>query len=384
MRAAFMAAQTPVGAISDRPAQRRNHLKIVVYAIAKNEAQFARRWMESMGEADEIVVLDTGSTDGTPALLRELGAQVTSETITPWRFDTARNRSLELVDEDADICVCTDLDEVFHPGWRALLEKAWRPGYSQAVYRYTWNFRPDGSEGVVFWYEKIHARHGFCWTHPVHEVLTWVGKGKPGPRVTVEGIQLDHLADPNKSRAQYLGLLELSVKEAPDDDRNVHYLGREYFFYRRWDDCIRTLKRHLSMPSATWKDERAASMRYIAKCYIHKGQKNVAEGWFYRAIAEAPHLREPWLDLAMMLYEDKRWEGVVYFTGRALEIRERPRTYMTDAEAWGSLPYDLRAIGLYETGRIAEALEAAKEAYNLEPSNNRLLENVLALQRLLV
>ena len=379
-----MAAQTPVGAISDRPAQRRNHLKIVVYAIAKNEAQFARRWMESMGEADEIVVLDTGSTDGTPALLRELGAQVTEETITPWRFDTARNRSLELVDEDADICVCTDLDEVFHPGWRALLEKAWRPGYSQAVYRYTWNFRPDGSEGVVFWYEKIHARHGFCWTHPVHEILTWVGKGKPGPRVTVEGIQLDHLADPNKSRAQYLGLLELSVKEAPDDDRNVHYLGREYFFYRRWDDCIRTLKRHLSMPSATWKDERAASMRYIAKCYIHKGQKNVAEGWFYRAIAEAPHLREPWLDLAMMLYEDKRWEGVVYFTGRALEIRERPRTYMTDAEAWGSLPYDLRAIGLYETGRIAEALEAAKEAYNLEPSNNRLLENVLALQRLLV
>ena len=384
MRAAFMAAQTPVGAISDRPAQRRNHLKIVVYAIAKNEAQFARRWMESMGEADEIVVLDTGSTDGTPALLRELGAQVTEETITPWRFDAARNRSLELVDEDADICVCTDLDEVFHPGWRALLEKAWRPGYSQAVYRYTWNFRPDGSEGVVFWYEKIHARHGFCWTHPVHEVLTWVGKGKPGPRVTVEGIQLDHLADPTKSRAQYLGLLELSVKEAPDDDRNVHYLGREYFFYRRWDDCIRTLKRHLSMPSATWKDERAASMRYIAKCYIHKGQKNVAEGWFYRAIAEAPHLREPWLDLAMMLYEDKRWEGVVYFTGRALEIRERPRTYMTDAEAWGSLPYDLRAIGLYETGRIAEALEAAKEAYNLEPSNNRLLENVLALQRLLV
>ena len=379
-----MAAQTPVGAISDRPAQRRNHLKIVVYAIAKNEAQFARRWMESMGEADEIVVLDTGSTDGTPALLRELGAQVTEETITPWRFDAARNRSLELVDEDADICVCTDLDEVFHPGWRALLEKAWRPGYSQAVYRYTWNFRPDGSEGVVFWYEKIHARHGFCWTHPVHEILTWVGKGKPGPRVTVEGIQLDHLADPNKSRAQYLGLLELSVKEAPDDDRNVHYLGREYFFYRRWDDCIRTLKRHLSMPSATWKDERAASMRYIAKCYIHKGQKNVAEGWFYRAIAEAPHLREPWLDLAMMLYEDKRWEGVVYFTGRALEIRERPRTYMTDAEAWGSLPYDLRAIGLYETGRIAEALEAAKEAYNLEPSNNRLLENVLALQRLLV
>lgn len=357
-------------------------MKIVVYAIAKNEAQFVRRWMESMAEADEIVVLDTGSDDGTPDLLRELGARVTEEVITPWRFDTARNRSLALVPEDADLCVCTDLDEVFHPGWREKLEKAWRPGCSQAWYRYTWSFREDGSEGVVFWYEKVHIRHGFQWTHPVHEVLTWVGPGEQGPKVTVPGMQLDHRADPTKSRAQYLPLLELSVREAPDDDRNVHYLGREYFFYGRWDDCIRTLERHLAMPKATWVDERAASMRFIAKSWLHKGDSAKAEQWFLRAIAEAPHLREPWLDLAMVLYERQQWEGVVYLTGRALEIRERPRTYMTEAAAWGSLPQDLRAIGLYQTGRIAEALEAAEAAYALEPGNSRLRENVLALRRM--
>src|SRR5699024_241590 len=146
-------------------------MKVVVYAIAKNEKAFARRWMESMSEADEVVVLDTGSTDGTQQLLRELGAQVTEEEITPWRFDAARNRSLELVPEDADICVCTDLDELFHPGWRALLEAAWEPGTTRAAYRYTWNFNPDGSEGFVFWLNNMHARHGFRWTHPVHEVL---------------------------------------------------------------------------------------------------------------------------------------------------------------------------------------------------------------------
>ena len=40
-------------------------MKIVVYAICKNEEAFVERWMDSMAEADEIVVLDTGSTDGT-------------------------------------------------------------------------------------------------------------------------------------------------------------------------------------------------------------------------------------------------------------------------------------------------------------------------------
>lgn len=202
-------------------------MKIVVYAICKNEEQFVERWMDSMSEADQVVVLDTGSTDESVRRLRDRGALVTEEAVVPWRFDTARNRSLELTPEDADICVCTDLDEVFHPGWRAALERAWRPGASQASYRYTWSFNPDGSEGVVFWAEKIHTRRGWRWVHPVHEVLQWTGGGSPGVKVTAEGIQLDHHPDPFKSRGQYLPLLELSVEEDPADDRNMHYLGRE-------------------------------------------------------------------------------------------------------------------------------------------------------------
>ena len=128
-------------------------MKIVVYAIAKNEGFFVDRWMDSMSEADQVVVLDTGSDDGTAERLRARGARVTVERISPWRFDRARNRSLELVPADADVCVCTDLDEAFHPGWRSALEEVWTPETRQASYRYTWSFQPDGSEGVVFWQE---------------------------------------------------------------------------------------------------------------------------------------------------------------------------------------------------------------------------------------
>lgn len=78
-----------------------NHYHVCVYAICKNEAKFVPGWIESMREADSIVVLDTGSTDETVRLLEEGGAKVTREIISPWRFDTARNRSLELVPEEA-------------------------------------------------------------------------------------------------------------------------------------------------------------------------------------------------------------------------------------------------------------------------------------------
>ncbi len=357
-------------------------MKVAVYAICKNEAAFARRWMASMAEADQVAVLDTGSTDGSAELLAALGAKTATGTVVPWRFDVARNRALELVDEDADICVSTDLDEVFHPGWRAALERAWRPGTSQAAYRYTWSFQPGGREGVVFWIEKAHARHGFRWRHPVHEVLQWVGEGAPGPKVTAPGVQLDHHPDPTKSRGQYLPLLELSVAEDPEDDRNLHYLGREYLYRGRWDDCIRTLKRHLALPTARWADERAASMRFIAQSYLRKGEAAAARDWYLRAVAEAPHLREAMVDLARMLYDQGDWEGVLAFTGWALALRERPRSYICEADAWGALPHDLRAMAFFHTGRVPEALAETRRALALSPEDGRLRDNAALLERM--
>ena len=349
-------------------------MKVYVYAIAKDEEKFAARWAASMGEADGVFVLDTGSRDNTVQLLKEAGVQVESRIISPWRFDAARNASLALVPPDADICVCTDLDEVFVPGWRALLEKAWGKGVTRSAYRFTWSFEADGTEGRVFWLDKIHCRQGYVWTHPVHEVLAWQGEGAEN-RVTVEGMQLNHYPDLEKSRAQYLPLLELSVREAPEDDRNTHYLGREYYFHGRYDDAIAMLRRHLDLRSAVWADERCASMRYIAKCFLAKENQTEAEKWLLRAAAEAPHLREPLMELAYLCYRKKDWEGTAFFSGRALSIQNRARTYITENAAWGSLPWDLRALGLYYTGRIREADGAADEALRLAPGNERLREN---------
>lgn len=354
-------------------------MKVYVYAICKNESKFARRWMESMSEADGVYVLDTGSEDDTVQLLRGLGAVVEVEVFKPWRFDYARNRSLELVPEDADVCVCTDLDELFHPGWRALLEQNWTTDTDRAAYRYTWNFNPDGSEGFVFWLNNMHTRHGWRWTHPVHEVLERTD-GALTHQIYIEGIQLDHRADDTKPRSQYLPLLEMSVAECPDDDRNMHYLGREYLFNKKWQACIDTLKRHLSMPKAIWPDERCASMRFIARAEVELGHAREAEQWLLRACAEAPYLREPWLDYARLLYLQNNFYGMVFLAQRALEIAERPRSYVCEADAWGFLPYDLLSLGLFYTGQKERALEAAREALRLAPYVERLKNNVACIE----
>ena len=351
-------------------------MKVCVYAIAKNERQFAERWMASMAEADGVYVLDTGSTDGTAEALEALGAVVDRMEVTPWRFDTARNLSLMMVPADADVCVCTDLDETFRPGWREALERAWTPGTEQLRYTYIWNFDAAGQPGTTFLQEKIHGREGWRWNHPVHEVLQRTDGRQTWRTATCGEIVLEHHPDPGKSRASYLPLLELSVQEDPEDDRNAHYLGREYMFYGLWDQAIAQLERHLSLRRAVWRPERCASMRYLSRCYLCKGDTKKGMVWALRALAECPETREPWVQAEEAAYAAEDWAGVVYYGTRAAAITEKSGTYINEERAWGAYPWDAMAYAWYHLGDLERARTCTERALQAEPRNERLLGNL--------
>ena len=313
--------------------------KIAVYAIAKNEEAFAKRWFNSMREADEIVVLDTGSEDGTVNALKSLGAKVFEQKIVPWRFDEARNAALSFVSSDIDICVATDLDEVFSPGWRDALEKAWTDQTKRARFKFVWSFLEDGSEGTVLWLDKIHARHGYRWHYPVHEALVRKdGFDTEKDYVSVSGMTLFHYPDNTKSRAQYLPLLELSVRENPDDARCLHYLGREYMYLSRWQDAINVLYRHVTLTKSVWPEEKSASFRYMARCFERMGRPDRAEEMYINAIMLCPHLREGFSELAALYYKKENFALAAYFAKCSLAIKNRPDAYMTEPEAWNGQP----------------------------------------------
>lgn len=266
--------------------------KICVYAICKNEEMFVDRFYESVKDADKIFILDTGSTDSTVEKFKNKDKVIIkSEIINPWRFDVARNKSLEMVDEDTDICICLDLDEVLIDNWRDILEEVWEDNTTRLSYIYNWSLDENNNPKVTFYGEKIHSRNSYKWTHPVHEILT-LKENKKEVRKTTDKLIINHYPDDTKSRGSYLLLLELSVKEDSTDDRNMHYLGREYMFYNRNNEAIDTLIKHLKLPKATWKDERAASMRFIGRCYQRMNRYDEAIMWYKKAIKEAPYLRD--------------------------------------------------------------------------------------------
>ena len=354
-------------------------MKVCVYAISKNEEKFVNRWVKSMSEADKIFVLDTGSTDNTVKLLKKNGVIVKEEIIIPWRFDVARNKSLDMVDSDADICICTDLDEVFLPGWRKLLEDNYKRGY-RVNYTYNWHINDKGNPDVTFYLNNIHPRNGYTWKHPVHEVLTCENDEKV---INIMDIVLNHYPDTTKSRGSYLELLELSIREDPLDDRNMHYLGREYMYYGKYEECINTLKRHLNLNSATWNLERSASMRFIGRSYYNLNNVEEAEYWYKKAIEEAPNLRDGYVELGILYYNQKKYLDSINYLIQALTINKKELVYMNEIFSWDNTIYDVLSINYYSIGLFEESLFYINKALEYDIDNKRLIDNKKKIELLI-
>jgi glycosyltransferase involved in cell wall biosynthesis len=341
-------------------------MNISVYTIAKNEEQFVKRWYESCKDADHIFILDTGSTDNTVKIAEELGIEVKTQVVFPWRFDIARNVALSFVPKDIDYCIALDMDEVLVDGWREELEKV-DLSVTRPRYEYTWSWNQDGTPNLVYGGDKIHSRKKYVWKHPVHEVVIcqdeeiqeWCG------------LKIHHFPDHTKSRGQYFPLLELSVKEDPEDDRNSYYLAREYFFNNMQDKARDEFKRHLSLKKSIWRPERSSSMRYLAKCDLQNKER-----WLLSAAAECPERREPWVELSLYYYKKNNWESCLSSAIKAIEIKEKPLEYLCEDFAWGYLPYDLAAISCYNLELYKRAIDYGEISLSLSPQDERLASNL--------
>jgi tetratricopeptide (TPR) repeat protein len=260
------------------------------------------------------------------------------------------------------------MDEVILPGWRKELEKALADQVTRPRYKYTWSWNSDGTPGLQYGGDKIHARKGYRWKHPVHEVIT---SDRIQEKQGWYDVEIHHYPDSTKSRGQYLPLLKLSTIEDPSDDRNAYYYARELFFNREFEDATKEFLRHLSLPTARWAPERAASYRYLARCNPEKEKE-----YLLRAIEEDPNRREPRIELANHAYLAKDWDLCYEQSLKALAIKEKPLDYLCEDFAWKDLPHDLASIAAWNLGKKEEAIEQVILAISYNPNNARLNKNL--------
>lgn len=353
--------------------------KVCVYAICKNEINFVDNWLNSMSEADYIVVLDTGSTDGTFEYLKNDSRvyRVEQKITTPFRFDDARNECLRLIPNDANILVSTDLDEIFEPGWAQILRDNWIEGiHDNAQYNYIWCHDKLGNDKIKYWYNQIHSRH-FYWDSSIHERLVKDIDYNEEKNITLQtNINLHHYPDNNKQRSYYSDLLKIRIKEDPNDYLSLYYLCFDQFYKGIYKETIRYTKKLLK----EWYNifdpiDITAIFVLLGDCYSKIDKNNEAVYYYKKSIEIDETSRDAYLSLSELYNQFKHYKLAKDLVEKALNKTYRKYYWAHRVDSFEDRPYDILSISYFYLGDKEKALQYINEALKYNPTDKRLVEN---------
>ncbi|MHB9146439.1 MAG: glycosyltransferase [Symbiobacteriia bacterium] len=203
--------------------------------IVRDEADFLPRCLSSVqGVVDEIILVDTGSTDGTPELARGHGARVFSY---PWAgdFEAARNYSLGLA--SGAWLLVMDADEALHPDDTSRLRELLKQPLAEGFILKVLNFiGPERSEQYVTdpVCRLFRNRPEYRYQGRIHEDIEGAIRSRAAPKHLVSaGVRILHYGylDPvrrerQKSRRNQ-AILRQVLEEKTDDPSVLYCLGTE-------------------------------------------------------------------------------------------------------------------------------------------------------------
>lgn len=359
--------------------------KICVYAIAKNEEAFAERWFNSMKEADKVIVLDTGSSDRTVEVLKSLGAEVYEKTYETFRFDEARNDSLDCVSDEYNVRVCTDLDEVFEPGWAEILREEWNAEIHKcAEYMYTHDHLETGENGFSYILNKIHDKD-FRWQYAVHEHLYPLAPVDEENILNLtDKIHLHHFPDFEKSRVQYLDLLKIRLDEDPTDYHGHIQFGLELETNKMYEEAIDRWNFVLNNFTIPENIDRAGIWCHLGECYSALGIIDRAIAAYSQGLFEDEEYRENYYCLAKLYAEQEKNDMAIGILKEAEAKTIRKYHWLEGVVTWSWAIYSILCSCYIKKNDFENALINASKALSFEPNHPELQEQyVWCLQQTL-
>ena len=247
-------------------------LKLTVYGICKDEISNIEKYIKCFHQADYLCILDTGSTDGTWEYLQDAKKKysnliIDQKIITPWRYDEARNYSLELVPNDTTIFFMVDLDEIIKDdNWVQIIKSNWNPLFSRGMYIY--NRQTDPVSGAVTQQFNEYRIHNYIWHYKgiVHEQLVDIANNRNFYEDECIQIPITIWHYPtNPNRESYIELCERGVQNEPLNWLMHLQLAAEYEVHQLFDKAIIEYRKILA-------EQNSLSIIEIGRCYASLGR----------------------------------------------------------------------------------------------------------------
>lgn len=376
--------------------------KFSIVTIARNEAKTLPKMVGSLKKfqclGGEIVIVDTGSTDGTPDVARSLGCTVFEAgeqfilTMGPFvtkrindmfivegeepiikegdrLFDYAAARNAALTAASNDMIAIIDCDETFTALNVDAVNDAVDKGYTVIDAPYVYSHDQYGHDAIKFTRSRFYDRRVMKWTGVVHETLT--GRANT-VTLTESDVKVEHWQNTETNRSGYLRGLAYACLLHPENDRNSHYLGRELLGTGRPKSAIHELQRHVDMYQ--WAAERAQSIIYMGDAHIQLGNVEIGLNNYHWAFQVDSSRRESLMRLALYYWRQVDHQRAAAYAAAALTVPWTP-FYSNNVAEYEQLPHEILYWALWYLGNKEEAKLHWEKAIAYQPNNPKYLHD---------
>lgn len=261
-------------------------MKISACIICKNEEVMIETCLQSLCGVDEIIVVDTGSTDNTI----QIASKYTSNIFTDckWNDDFAEARNYALSKATGDYIISIDADEVLLSSIKDIREQLENIGESNAL-------------NVVMTWDETHShkvprifKSDLRWSGRCHESIAC---NKKDSDIKIQYRKSPaHDQDPDRN----IRILTKSVEET-QTPRDIFYLAREYYDRQNYTECVSWMVQYIKV--STWRPEKSDAYLTLARCLWNMHRGDEARLACLNAILLNPNFKEALNFMAEMSWE---------------------------------------------------------------------------------
>ena len=280
-----------------------------VALIVKNEEEHLARTLESLASCyDELVVVDTGSTDRTKEIAESFGAKVYDLALDPFRFDEARNFSFSKCTKDWILWIDAD-DRLENPeNVRKVIDAATA---EVDAYFAVYNYAFDQRGLCVARHEKerlVRNNGSLTWLGVLHEAMV---QTRSVQLRKTDAFAVSHekdMAGFDRSSQRNYDIVKRTVDEEGEeetDPRNLLSLANACLGLRQYAEAIPYYDAFTRRSG--WDSEIFVALHRMAMCYRESGMFEEAVECDLRAVECDPAIRDSYIGIGQTYMEAKKW-----------------------------------------------------------------------------
>ena len=354
--------------------------------MVKNEEKLLARCLDSVKNyVDEIIIVDTGSTDNTVEIA---GTYTEKIYVHPWEEDFSKHRNQSISYATGDWIFILDADELLLPeSGNTVLEAVKNESIDSVYVTVKSAFNKSRGEAVHNSIRIFRNRGIIHYEGKVHNRVVGEKASKIYP-ITLfhEGYNLS----PEELRKKFIRtttLLKKEIEENPGHPRAYHYLAASYLSEEMYDEALESAMKAIQLADQyKFYDHLYLWTHFIAGLSnIKTGRLNEAEQICLKAVSRcSQHLDSHYL-LTVVYTNKKYWDKVIYHGGECENLLERikkspgefgPMVHNTINHQWRINLY--RGYAFYKTNERGKAKAELALAFDL-CDNKAEFFNLLAM-----